>query len=45
MAAETVINVFCLTVGPLAVWWFWRYRGALGPSAASSAKVSRSAST
>ena len=29
MAVETFINVFCLTVGPLAVWWFWRYRAAL----------------
>jgi len=40
MAAEAVINVFCLTVGPVAVWWFWRYGDAL-----SSANVSRSAST
>jgi len=32
MAVEAVINVFCLTVGPFAVWWFWRYRGALAPS-------------
>jgi hypothetical protein len=32
MAVEAVINVFCLTVGPFAVWWFWRYRAALDPS-------------
>jgi hypothetical protein len=29
MAAETVINVFCLAVGPFCLWWFWRYRDAL----------------
>ncbi|HLY39142.1 MAG TPA: hypothetical protein VKU61_13950 [Candidatus Binatia bacterium] len=32
MAVEAVINVFCLTVGPFAVGWFWRYRDALAPS-------------
>jgi hypothetical protein len=29
MAAETLINAFCLSVGPFCFWWFWRYRGAL----------------
>ena len=32
MAVEAVINVFCLTAGPFALWWFWRYRAALDPS-------------
>ena len=27
-----IINTFCLTVGPVAIWWFWRYRDALAPS-------------
>ena len=26
MAAEIVINLFCLTVGPLAIAWPWRHR-------------------
>jgi len=29
MAVEAAINAFCLTVGPFAIWWFWRYRDAL----------------
>jgi len=33
MAVETVINVFCLTVGPLVSAWCWRYRRALDPAA------------
>ncbi len=31
-AVETIINVFCLSVGPFSVWYFWRYRGAFAPS-------------
>lgn len=30
IAAEAVINVFCLTVGPFVIRWFWRRRRALG---------------
>jgi len=30
MAAEVVINVFCLAVGPFCLVWFWRYRDRLG---------------
>ena len=26
MAAEIVINVFCLGIGPFFLWYFWRYR-------------------
>jgi len=33
MAAEMVINVFCLSVGPLVMRWCWRYRRALDPAA------------
>jgi hypothetical protein len=30
-AAEVVINVYCLTVGPFLMRWFWRHRRALDP--------------
>jgi hypothetical protein len=30
MAVETVINVFCLTVGPFFLAYFWRHRALLG---------------
>ena len=28
MAAEVVINIFCLVTGPFLLWYFWRYRAA-----------------
>ena len=28
MAAEAVINAFCLGSGPFLLWYFWRYRDA-----------------
>jgi hypothetical protein len=31
MAVEAVINVYCLTVGPFLMRWFWRRRRTLDP--------------
>jgi hypothetical protein len=31
MAAEALINVFCLSVGPAAIGYAWRYRAVLDP--------------
>jgi hypothetical protein len=31
MAVEVVINVFCLSVGPFLMLWFWRGRDRLAP--------------
>jgi hypothetical protein len=30
MAAEIIINAFCMSAGPFFLWWFWRYRSRLG---------------